>query len=111
MLSKFHSTAIRNGNSLLRSGALLTSKQQQLASLASQEPNEPRIVTKQIPGPKSVQLRNELSELSQQAATVQLFIDYEKCFGNFLVDVDGNQFLGGHFLPHNAIKKSIKQFQ
>ena len=94
MLSKLHSTTVRNGSSLLRNAALLGNKQ--LSTLPAQEPNEPRIVTKEIPGPKSVQLKGELDTLSQQAATVQLFIDYEKCFGNFLVDVDGNQFLGGN---------------
>lgn len=87
----------------MRNAALLGGKPQQLASLASQEPNEPRIITKQIPGPKSVQLKSELDTLSQQAATVQLFIDYEKCFGNFLVDVDGNQFLGAHLLDSKLI--------
>lgn len=117
MLSKFHSTAIRNGSSLLRNAVVLGNKQQ-FASLASQEPNEPKIVTKEIPGPKSVQLRNELDTLSQQGATVQMFIDYEKCFGNFLVDVDGNQFLDlysnissiplgyNHPALINAVKKS-----
>lgn len=31
-----------------------------------------------------------------------MFIDYEKCYGNYLVDADGNQFLG-KFIKSNFL--------
>lgn len=58
----------------------------------SGEPDGPKIVTQDIPGPKSTSLKSELGNL-QNAATVQLFIDYAKSHGNYLCDVDGNVFL------------------
>ncbi|XP_054716143.1 4-aminobutyrate aminotransferase, mitochondrial-like [Uloborus diversus] len=58
----------------------------------SSEPNGPKIVTQDIPGPKSVSLKKELSYL-QNPATVQLFINYSKSTGNYLYDADDNIFL------------------
>lgn len=58
----------------------------------SSEPDSPKIVTQDIPGPKSTSLKTELGNL-QNSATVQLFIDYAKSHGNYLCDVDGNVFL------------------
>lgn len=88
MLSKINSIAFKNG--LVKNTAILNNKTASFSTLPAQEPNEPKIVTKEIPGPKSTQLKNELNTLSQQASSVQLFVDYEKCYGNYLVDVDGN---------------------
>lgn len=61
-----------------------------MASLA--EPSGPQMVTSSVPGPKSVALKNELQSI-QNADAVQLFVDYEKSIGNYLVDADGNTFL------------------
>lgn len=64
----------------------------QICSIATQEPNQPKVITQDIPGPNSVKLKNQLNQI-QNPGSVQLFIDYNKSFGNFIVDVDGNQFL------------------
>ncbi|XP_061712266.1 4-aminobutyrate aminotransferase, mitochondrial-like [Cydia pomonella] len=60
-------------------------------SMTLQEPERPSIKTS-VPGPKSQLLFTELNSI-QQAQSVQLFGDYDKCAGNYFVDVDGNEFL------------------
>ncbi|RWS06833.1 GABA transaminase GABA-TTC1-like protein [Dinothrombium tinctorium] len=62
------------------------------STLSTQEPPEPRVVTHSVPGPRSVQMIKELNAL-QQTGAIQLFIDFEKSFGNYICDVDGNVFL------------------
>nr|XP_023023193.1 4-aminobutyrate aminotransferase, mitochondrial-like [Leptinotarsa decemlineata] len=62
------------------------------SSLNHGEPKEPKIVTSEVPGPKSKKLIGELDAVTQSSA-VQLFVDYEKSAGNYLVDVDGNTYL------------------
>lgn len=52
------------------------------------EPSVPQLVTSSIPGPRSLQLKKELQDI-QNADAVQLFVDYEKSIGNYLVDADG----------------------
>ncbi|KAK7791902.1 hypothetical protein R5R35_005425 [Gryllus longicercus] len=62
-----------------------------ISSLVQGEPKGPEIKC-DIPGPKSKQLITELSVI-QNTGSVQLFADYDKSLGNYLVDVDGNVLL------------------
>ncbi|XP_066943437.1 4-aminobutyrate aminotransferase, mitochondrial [Macrobrachium rosenbergii] len=60
--------------------------------LIANEPTEPMVATKTIPGPVS---NSKLAELSQfqETNSIQLFLDYSRCLGNYIVDVDGNVLL------------------
>lgn len=60
--------------------------------LIPSEPTEPLVVTKTIPGPTSKQKLQELSQI-QETGSVQLFVDYHRSVGNYLIDVDGNTLL------------------
>lgn len=62
------------------------------AVLSLKEPERPHIQTPEIPGPKGLALKSDL-DLLQLTAGVQLFVDYDRSIGNYLVDVDGNVFL------------------
>ncbi|XP_025836416.1 4-aminobutyrate aminotransferase, mitochondrial [Agrilus planipennis] len=55
------------------------------------EPSGPTVHT-EIPGPRSKQLFKDLNDI-QQAGAVQIFANYDKSVGNYLVDVDGNVLL------------------
>lgn len=52
---------------------------------------KPQVKT-EIPGPNSKELLRALGEF-QLCSTVQIFADYEKSSGNFMVDADGNVLL------------------
>jgi len=55
--------------------------------------NEPTIQMRTaIPGPKSVSLKKELNTM-QEMSTVAFFADYDKSYGNYISDVDGNTLL------------------
>ncbi|RVE43446.1 hypothetical protein evm_011897 [Chilo suppressalis] len=60
-------------------------------NMRQSEPTQPKVKTS-IPGPKSLELLRELNFI-QQAGSVQLFVDYNQSYGNYLVDADGNEFL------------------
>lgn len=79
-----------------------------LTSLA--EPSAPQLVTSSIPGPRSVQLKKELQDI-QNADAVQLFVDYEKSIGNYLVDADGKraESLPGRRVDRIALRFSLSE--
>lgn len=56
--------------------------------------NEPEypIVNTNIPGPKSLELVNQLSNI-QQSGAVNFFVDFEKSTGNYIADSDNNMIL------------------
>lgn len=62
-----------------------------LSTIATSEPSGPSVKTS-IPGPESQRLKTEMSKV-HQAPSVKFFADYEKSFGNYLIDADGNQLL------------------
>uniref|UniRef100_A0A914BWL0 (S)-3-amino-2-methylpropionate transaminase n=1 Tax=Acrobeloides nanus TaxID=290746 RepID=A0A914BWL0_9BILA len=62
-----------------------------LTSIATSEPSAPSVSTP-IPGPKSKALKDDMAKVHQNPS-VKFFIDYEKSFGNYLVDADGNKVL------------------
>uniref|UniRef100_A0A915N9X3 AAA+ ATPase domain-containing protein n=2 Tax=Meloidogyne javanica TaxID=6303 RepID=A0A915N9X3_MELJA len=62
-----------------------------ICSLPTSEPKAPLMRT-EVPGPESKRLINEM-ETIHQATSVKFFADYEKSFGNYLVDADGNNLL------------------
>ncbi|XP_076265211.1 4-aminobutyrate aminotransferase, mitochondrial-like [Rhynchophorus ferrugineus] len=62
-----------------------------VTSLVPGEPSGPNVVS-EIPGPKSKELLADLNSINQSGA-VQLFADYDKSIGSYLVDVDGNVLL------------------
>ncbi|KAI6233867.1 4-aminobutyrate aminotransferase, mitochondrial [Aphelenchoides fujianensis] len=61
------------------------------SSIATQEPKGPSVKTS-VPGPRSQELHSQLKKV-HQAPSVKFFVDYEKSFGNYLIDADGNEFL------------------
>lgn len=60
--------------------------------LVANEPHEPVVVTKEIPGPISKRKRNELNQF-QEINSIQFFVDYNRSLGNYIVDADGNTLL------------------
>ncbi|CAI4232902.1 unnamed protein product [Auanema sp. JU1783] len=61
------------------------------SGIASQEPSGPAVRTA-FPGPKSQELKKKMDPV-HQTTSVRVFVDYEKSFGNYVVDADGNTLL------------------
>ncbi|CAA93517.1 putative 4-aminobutyrate aminotransferase, mitochondrial [Caenorhabditis elegans] len=62
-----------------------------VSAIANAEPSGPSISTS-IPGPKSKALKQEMDKV-HQTTSVRFHVDYEKSFGNYVVDADGNALL------------------
>ncbi|VDO43986.1 unnamed protein product [Haemonchus placei] len=62
-----------------------------VASVATREPSGPSMKTK-VPGPASLEIKKKMDPL-HQTTSVRLFADFEKSFGNYMVDADGNTLL------------------
>lgn len=56
------------------------------------EPRGPSVRTATLPGPKSAALLERIKDL-RESGECQLFVDYAKSCGNYLVDADGSTFL------------------
>ncbi|KJH48572.1 hypothetical protein DICVIV_05316 [Dictyocaulus viviparus] len=67
----------------------LTHSARNVTIIASQEPAGPLIRSK-VPGPESVALKQKMEPL-HQTTSVRIFVDYDKSFGNYMVDADGEQ--------------------
>jgi len=61
-------------------------------ALPTTEPKSPKMQTN-YPGPVLINKLNDLELLSSDYITAKNFINYEKSFGNYFVDCDGNAFL------------------
>lgn len=61
-------------------------------ALAVAEPKVPQMLTS-YPGPVLKNKLNDLELLSSDYLTTNNFVNYEKSFGNYFVDCDGNTFL------------------
>jgi 4-aminobutyrate aminotransferase / (S)-3-amino-2-methylpropionate transaminase len=59
---------------------------------ANKEPIGPYMLT-QYPGPGMKNLLNDLELSSQDYLNTQIFVQHEKSFGNYFVDVDNNTYL------------------
>lgn len=92
---RFHALALIANKSIQQSIQQSIRSITAASAVPSIEPSEPKVITSTIPGPESLRLKSELNQL-QLAAGIQLFVDYEQSFGNYLVDVDGNQFLDAY---------------
>merc|ERR1711936_238408 len=77
-------------------GVYTNQPQKQVIKATLQEPihhNEPTIMMRTaVPGPRSLALKKELNSM-QEMSTVSFFADYDKSYGNYISDVDGNTFL------------------
>ncbi|EYB88186.1 hypothetical protein Y032_0251g182 [Ancylostoma ceylanicum] len=62
-----------------------------VASIASQEPAGPSMKTS-VPGPASMAIKQKMDPV-HQTTSVRMFVDFEKSFGNYIVDADGNTLL------------------
>lgn len=56
------------------------------------EPAHPAVHTSTIPGPRAQELIKELDEVFD-TRSLNTLVDYERSFGNYLADADGNLFL------------------
>ena len=91
----------RNVSAILRQTKTLTTFslyacQRNFALSASRfmlaEPDGPKVITSDVPGPKSLSYIKELNNI-QSPLAIQLFVNYNKSIGNYMCDVDDNMFL------------------
>uniref|UniRef100_A0A915M1D8 Uncharacterized protein n=1 Tax=Meloidogyne javanica TaxID=6303 RepID=A0A915M1D8_MELJA len=86
-----HDDIILSAQHFVENGKNLKPLRRYSCSIPTSEPKAPLMRT-EVPGPESKKLINEM-ETIHQATSVKFFADYEKSFGNYLVDADGNNLL------------------
>lgn len=60
--------------------------------IQSEEYSSPNVTSQSFPAENDLKLRNELNNF-YKTHEIQFFVDYDKCNGNYIADVDGNVFL------------------
>ncbi|CAG9760848.1 unnamed protein product [Ceutorhynchus assimilis] len=94
MWSKFikpHSATCRSSVSKFGNKSQSTAACNSLPAKFPGEPSGPCIKTS-IPGPRTKQLLEDLNKI-QQANSTSVFVNYDKCCGNYIVDADDNTYL------------------
>lgn len=56
------------------------------------EPAQPKILTRQIPGPRSIKAISKLNKVFD-TRSLNMMCDYEQSVGNYIADCDGNLYL------------------
>jgi 4-aminobutyrate aminotransferase / (S)-3-amino-2-methylpropionate transaminase len=74
----------------------------------SGEPNGPTIKTA-IPGPKSKQLIDDLNKVFDTRA-LNMLVDYQNSFGNYVADIDGNVLLDVSVNPNCIASRVFVHF-